>query len=108
VFFLDGRREPSSTAADHVLPARGEEAMLRRLDGGREYRIVKNSWPAHELQRRFRVAGLDVTVRGEAGEDRAGDGGVDRVQAGAGGQGPVCRGHPSLLPRPSGDGIVLV
>lgn len=62
VFFLDGRREPTSTAADHVLPEAGEEVMVRRLDNGREYQIVKNFWPARELQRRFGMAGLDVTV----------------------------------------------
>jgi 2-polyprenyl-3-methyl-5-hydroxy-6-metoxy-1,4-benzoquinol methylase len=62
VFFLDGRPEPTSTAADHVLPAPGEEVVIRRLDDGRVYRIVKNFWPAQELRRRCRAAALDVTV----------------------------------------------
>lgn len=62
VFFLDGRPEPTSTAADHVLPGKGEEVMVRRLDDGREYRIVKNFWPAPELEERCRLAGLDVAV----------------------------------------------
>ena len=63
VFFLDGRPEPTSTAADHVLPHRGEEITVRRLDDGRAFRIVKNYWPADELERRAAVAGLEVVVR---------------------------------------------
>jgi demethylmenaquinone methyltransferase/2-methoxy-6-polyprenyl-1,4-benzoquinol methylase len=62
VFFLDGRPEPTSTAADHVLPGRGEEVMIRRLDDGREYHVVKNFWPAAELERRCLRSGLAVTV----------------------------------------------
>jgi demethylmenaquinone methyltransferase/2-methoxy-6-polyprenyl-1,4-benzoquinol methylase len=62
VFFLDGRPEPTSTAADHVLPLPDQEVMIRRLDDGREYHIVKNFWPAAELEMRCRRAGLDVQV----------------------------------------------
>ena len=62
VFFIDGRREPTSTAADHVLPVPGEEVMVRRLDDGRAYRIVKNYWPADELERRCAAVGLEVRV----------------------------------------------
>lgn len=62
VFFLDERPEPSSTAVDHVLPVSGEEIMLRRLDDGRQYRIVKNFWSASELEERCRRTGLDVVV----------------------------------------------
>ena len=62
VFFLDGRREPTSTATDHVLPVEREELMVRRLDDGREYTIVKNFWNARDLEARCLRAGLDVTV----------------------------------------------
>jgi demethylmenaquinone methyltransferase/2-methoxy-6-polyprenyl-1,4-benzoquinol methylase len=61
VFFLDGRREPTSTASDHVLP--DGQVMTRRLDDGRAFRIVKNYWTADELEHRARSAGLNVTVR---------------------------------------------
>lgn len=63
VFFVDGRREPSSTAADHVLPDGEEEAMIRRLDDGREFRIIKSFWDRDELAERCRAAGLGVDVR---------------------------------------------
>jgi len=62
VFFVDGRREPTSTAADHVLPPAGEQIMVRHLDDGRPYRVVKNFWSAAELEDRFRRAGLEVRV----------------------------------------------
>ncbi len=63
VFFVDARREPTSTAYDHVLPSRGEETMTRRLDDGRAFTIVKNFWSAAELEDRCARAGLDVRVR---------------------------------------------
>jgi SAM-dependent methyltransferase len=62
VFFVDGRKEPTSTAADHVLPADGDELMRRRLDDGREFTIVKNFWSPTELEGRFANAGLAVTI----------------------------------------------
>lgn len=63
VFFLDSRREHTSTAADHVLPSRDEEVMTRRLDDGREFAIVKNFWLAAVLEDKCRRVGLDVHVR---------------------------------------------
>lgn len=62
VFFLDARREPTATAADHVLPDADEEVMTRRLDDGREFAIVKNFRDAADLVEQCRDAGLDVEV----------------------------------------------
>ena len=62
-FFVDGLREDTSTAMDHVLPEAGVAVMTRRLDDGREFRIVKNYWTLDELTRRTRAAGLVVDVR---------------------------------------------
>jgi demethylmenaquinone methyltransferase/2-methoxy-6-polyprenyl-1,4-benzoquinol methylase len=62
VFFLDGLPEPTSTAADHVLPTGSDETMIRRLDDGREYRIVKRFRSSRELESACREAGLEVTV----------------------------------------------
>jgi demethylmenaquinone methyltransferase/2-methoxy-6-polyprenyl-1,4-benzoquinol methylase len=62
VFFLDGRRERTSTASDHTLPAIDEELMVRHLDDGRQFTIVKNFWMAPDLEARCARAGLDVKV----------------------------------------------
>jgi demethylmenaquinone methyltransferase/2-methoxy-6-polyprenyl-1,4-benzoquinol methylase len=62
VFFLDARKEHTSTAKDHVLPASDEEVMTRRLDDGREFAIIKNFWSAPELEERCRRVGLEVHV----------------------------------------------
>lgn len=62
VFFLDARKESTSTASDHVLPGDDEEVMVRRLDDGREFSIVKNFWSGKVLEEKCRNAGLDVGV----------------------------------------------
>jgi 2-polyprenyl-3-methyl-5-hydroxy-6-metoxy-1,4-benzoquinol methylase len=62
IFFVDGKRQPDSTAIDHDLPDPGSQVMTRRLNDGRAYRIVKNFWPSRQLESRCREAGLDVTV----------------------------------------------
>ncbi len=62
VFFLDGLREPTSTADDHELPSSAEEVMVRRLDDGREFRIVKNFRETDVLAAHCRAADLDIDV----------------------------------------------
>lgn len=42
LFFLDERPVAESTAVDQTLPERGNEVMVRRLNDGREFRVVKN------------------------------------------------------------------
>jgi len=63
LFFVDGRREPTSTAADHQLPDEHTPVMIRRLNDGREFQIVKIFYEPAALAARFTRAGLDVTVR---------------------------------------------
>ena len=63
VFFVDGRREPTSTAADHQLPAPDEQLMTRKLNDGRAFQIVKNFFDPAALAARCAAAGLDVDVR---------------------------------------------
>jgi demethylmenaquinone methyltransferase/2-methoxy-6-polyprenyl-1,4-benzoquinol methylase len=63
VFFVDSRREPTSTAADHRLPERETEVLTRRLNDGREFRVVKVFWEAAELARRFAEVGIEMSVR---------------------------------------------
>ena len=41
VFFVDSRREPTSTAVDHRLPEPEATVLCRRLNDGREFRIYK-------------------------------------------------------------------
>jgi demethylmenaquinone methyltransferase/2-methoxy-6-polyprenyl-1,4-benzoquinol methylase len=62
VFFLDGRPEPMSTACDHILPEPGDETMVRRLDDGRRFRIVKAFRGAALLASRCAEGGLAVDV----------------------------------------------
>jgi SAM-dependent methyltransferase len=60
VGFVDSLREPTSTAHNHVLPDDGDEIMVRRLDDGREYDIVKNFYEAAELTLVAAEAGLSL------------------------------------------------
>ena len=62
-FLLDGLREPTSTAADHVLPEERRQTMWRRLDDGRRYQIVKRFRDDDELVEGCRAAGLRGDVR---------------------------------------------
>jgi demethylmenaquinone methyltransferase/2-methoxy-6-polyprenyl-1,4-benzoquinol methylase len=63
VFFVDTRRELSSTAIDHVLPEKQEQLMIRKLNDGRAFQIVKNFYDAAFLEERLAAAGLNVTVK---------------------------------------------
>ncbi len=63
VFFVDGRREPLGTAADHRLPEVDAQVMTRRLNDGRAFQIVKTFHDPTTLAVRCAAAGLDVAVR---------------------------------------------
>ena len=62
VFFIDSKYEPTSTARDHHLPDRQEETSLRRLNDGREYRIVKHFYEPDQLENRLSQVGWRVRV----------------------------------------------
>ena len=62
VFFVDSQRDHLSTAHDHVLPEDEEQTMVRRLDDGREFRIIKNFWSPAELESALAAHGLECTV----------------------------------------------
>ncbi len=62
VFFLDGRREPTSTAVNHQLPEAGTQVMTRRLNDGRAFEVVKNFYDPEALVAQCKHAGLDVSV----------------------------------------------
>ncbi|MGH2479333.1 MAG: class I SAM-dependent methyltransferase [Ktedonobacteraceae bacterium] len=63
IFFVDGRREPTSTASNHQLPGVGEQLMTRKLNDGRAFEIVKNYYDPVALTARFAQHGLNVTVK---------------------------------------------
>ena len=63
VFFVDGRREPTSTASNHKLPEQGSQVMVRKLNDGRAFEIVKNFYDPVDLAARCARAGLAVDVR---------------------------------------------
>lgn len=62
LFFLDGQKVPESTATDHVLPDEDSEVMVRRLNDGREFRIVKNFYPPEEVVEAAMAAGFELEV----------------------------------------------
>ncbi|MCP3856101.1 MAG: methyltransferase domain-containing protein [Actinomycetia bacterium] len=62
MFFLDGQRINESTAVDHVLPGMASEIMVRKLNDGREFRIVKNFHEPVELTELAGAAGFDLEV----------------------------------------------
>lgn len=63
LFFVDSRREPTSTAVDHRLPEAAEaQTLTRQLNDGRSFRIVKNFYQPDVLAARCAAAGCAVEV----------------------------------------------
>jgi demethylmenaquinone methyltransferase/2-methoxy-6-polyprenyl-1,4-benzoquinol methylase len=62
IFFLDGRRVHESTAVDHVLPDEDSQVMVRKLNDGREFRIVKNFHEPERLVELAATAGFTLDV----------------------------------------------
>lgn len=63
VFFVDNCREPTSTAVDHQLPEQGSQIMVRTLNNGQNFQIVKNFYDPTDLATRCTRAGLDITIK---------------------------------------------
>lgn len=62
VLFIDSARTDRSTAADHQLPRSGEATMMRRLDDGREFRIVKRFYDPGMLESELESLGWSFQV----------------------------------------------
>jgi len=62
VFFVDSLASPTSTAVDHDLPRPGQ-LHLRKLNDGREFRIVKVFHAPDEIERVAAAAGLQIVTR---------------------------------------------
>jgi SAM-dependent methyltransferase len=60
VGFVDSRRDPLSSAVDHVLPSGDEETMVRRLDDGREFEVVKVFYEPDQIESAAERAGLSL------------------------------------------------
>ena len=82
VFFVDSLYNEASTAVDHRLEGPGATTVKRRLNDGREFRIVKVFYRPDELADRLADMGWQVEVRatpsyflyGFGGSDRRGNG----------------------------------
>jgi demethylmenaquinone methyltransferase/2-methoxy-6-polyprenyl-1,4-benzoquinol methylase len=63
VFFIDSRYEPTSTAQDHQLGNKQAGRVVRRLNDGREYQIVKIFYECAQLEESLGQMGWHVKVR---------------------------------------------
>lgn len=62
VFLIDSLRDPNSTARNHDLPEEDSIVSLRKLDDGREYRIIKIFREPSELAEELRHIGWDFQL----------------------------------------------
>jgi SAM-dependent methyltransferase len=63
VFFIDSDRSDCSTASDHRLPPAEDETLLRRLDDGREFCIVKRFYAPERLESRLARLGWQCRIQ---------------------------------------------
>jgi 2-polyprenyl-3-methyl-5-hydroxy-6-metoxy-1,4-benzoquinol methylase len=62
VFFVDSRYEPTSTAKDHQLEDPLTSTVVRRLNDGREFRIIKIFYKRDQLRKRLIQLGWHTRV----------------------------------------------
>ena len=62
IFFVDSKYEPTSTARDHHLENAQAGTVMRRLNDGREYQIVKMFYEREQLEKRLESMGWKVKV----------------------------------------------
>ena len=62
VFFVDSLYTEASTASDHALEGQDATTLSRRLNDGREYRIVKVFHSPEDLAERLRASGWTASV----------------------------------------------
>lgn len=63
IFFVDSRREPTGTAENQELPEQDQQVMVRTLNDGRVFEIVKNFYEPADLAALCSRCGFEVTVR---------------------------------------------
>jgi demethylmenaquinone methyltransferase/2-methoxy-6-polyprenyl-1,4-benzoquinol methylase len=62
-YLIDSAFDPTSTAKDHVLPKRDAGVVTRKLNDGREFRIVKLFYTPEALSARLARAGFAGDIR---------------------------------------------
>ena len=83
VFFSDSLYAPWATAIDHALEDPSTGSVTRRLNDGREFRIVKRFFEPSELQSELRGIGWDIEVRATGELLLTGSGRPDTAAGGA-------------------------
>ena len=61
-YVIDSAHDPTSTAANHPMPDRHAGIVTRKLDDGREFRIVKVFWEPMTLADRLRGLGFEADI----------------------------------------------
>jgi len=61
-YVVDSAHDPTSTAANHPTPDRHAGIVTRKLDDGREFRIVKVFWEPMMLADRLRRLGFEADI----------------------------------------------
>jgi len=62
-YLIDSAHDPTSTAVDHPPPDRKAGVVTRKLDDGREFRIVKVFWTPEALTTRLGECGFAADLR---------------------------------------------
>ena len=63
VFFVDSRRDPTSTAVDHTLPNPDTTVLQRKLNDGRQFQIYKIFYDPTHLTERLRELSWDLQIQ---------------------------------------------
>jgi demethylmenaquinone methyltransferase/2-methoxy-6-polyprenyl-1,4-benzoquinol methylase len=63
VFFVDSRRDSTSTARDHTLQDSGSVISVRKLNDGREFSVVKVFYEPFDLESRLATLGWRFELR---------------------------------------------
>jgi SAM-dependent methyltransferase len=61
-YLIDSAFDPTSTARNHELPGRSAGIVTRKLNDGREFRIVKVFWDPRALAARLEALGWSATI----------------------------------------------
>jgi demethylmenaquinone methyltransferase/2-methoxy-6-polyprenyl-1,4-benzoquinol methylase len=61
-YLVDSAHDPTSHAVDHPTPDKHSGAVIRRLDDGREFRIVKVFWEPATLKARLAECGFAADI----------------------------------------------